>query len=1119
MNDIQAIGETEIILRNAQTLEIEERIVQKNRITPYIWGQIPWGGAGGTFSDVFYGTYTQNLGIISGFGYATSNTFIRISVNPLINSNAVCGYSDGTYLNSIKADAVIPTVGTGLQVFTAFDSNGPYFQFNGRYNQPASNRNVGAVLLSNRKVLGASDYGDTYESGGYIQTYTIANMQTACTQTTSQIMDIYYRIFFTSSTKSNTEVYNWLIAKSLDIGSLRSYSYTGEFCSSYRIPSDFKSMYWNSPTTCLAGNNINNYTTRPLVSYRSYDFSAYATNVNRFVNSWVNCPNFGAYNNFNHPTKFGNTFGTNVNSTSYMQDVNNLASGNGTLAVTGVWNPSPTSNSNGLYYPTSWPKQMILTVTDSGKASDSTAKFNYSERPICPGSSLPYLSSLCNNYGPLGDPSVNWPYWLACRTIRYDNCSIILIGYDRIIVYNIPGGKTYTITGSFTKLCQCAVSGTKIYMACRNTGLWVVDPTVSLTPTKVSLSTNNACYGVDAARDGVVWALTDGGLYKLNSSGTVTANYTSSTSVALNVSLNSWTDFTYVNGLVVDKYVSSQLVLCADLVFHTFVSTNKSVLWFDETNGSTIGPTFSWAGSCQSTNQINIGVYNSGAYTTPRTVITQGSGSYNHAFKKNSTSSFSSVLVELASVSFDDLLSTETCTWTTGYSSTASGFYVTDISLNNGNGSYRQLTGTTVSNPTFQGSLVAYDGSTKQTVISADCGGAWFQQHVYGWHVYMGNGIIVRIPYIQADNSTSHYTDNVYSLFDYTTKWTGVPFDSTFTTTYGWNGSAWVKGSTTGKPMGTGTHTLPGNASGITVQFADPASGTSFVATDKYTTILYDGFFKDNATIATMRHDFYMCPTDQGLTDLESNTIPSAPLTTPKTGYVTTIRNATSAPTVNGDSSLTFTGVGQCPIMYDASLHGDWEVDMIVPASNSAFPSVMTFGVVSDGANLVHCSATPIANITVSSYLGKTLRIVKVGNVITWYQGTTSISSQTLTTNQAGSYGRYAIRVYVGSTTASFTVPPVNIISNNTGSTYLPTLRIGNSTNNTGAYNSRFFRVDVESIQSGDVKINGVTATVLTDGTPPSTGQCSILPYSGYITFSTADIGKSVSTSLTVLYP
>ena len=47
MNDIQAIGETEIILRNAQTLEIEERIVQKNRITPYIWGQIPWGGSGG----------------------------------------------------------------------------------------------------------------------------------------------------------------------------------------------------------------------------------------------------------------------------------------------------------------------------------------------------------------------------------------------------------------------------------------------------------------------------------------------------------------------------------------------------------------------------------------------------------------------------------------------------------------------------------------------------------------------------------------------------------------------------------------------------------------------------------------------------------------------------------------------------------------------------------------------------------------------------------------------------------------------------------------------------------------------------------------------------------------
>lgn len=62
--------------------------------------------------------------------------------------------------------------------------------------------------------------------------------------------------------------------------------------------------------------------------------------------------------------------------------------------------------------------------------------------------------------------------------------------------------------GSSSDIRQCATDGSKIYVADRATGLWVIDVAGGTTSNPVAI----ACYGVDIGRSGVAWAIFNGSL-------------------------------------------------------------------------------------------------------------------------------------------------------------------------------------------------------------------------------------------------------------------------------------------------------------------------------------------------------------------------------------------------------------------------------------------------------------------------------------------------------------------------------------------------------------------------------------------------------------------------------
>ena len=67
---------------------------------------------------------------------------------------------------------------------------------------------------------------------------------------------------------------------------------------------------------------------------------------------------------------------------------------------------------------------------------------------------------------------------------------------------------------------------------------------------------------------------------------------------------------------------------------------------------------------------------------------------------------------------------------------------------------------------------------------------------------------------------------------------------------YGWNGSSWVEGDSSGRPTHTTSESL---IDGLTIKFEDGQNTPSFIQGEYYDTYVYNGIFKDNATSLNLR--------------------------------------------------------------------------------------------------------------------------------------------------------------------------------------------------------------------------------------------------------------------------
>ena len=98
-------------------------------------------------------------------------------------------------------------------------------------------------------------------------------------------------------------------------------------------------------------------------------------------------------------------------------------------------------------------------------------------------------------------------------------------------------------------------------------------------------------------------------------------------------------------------------------------------------------------------------------------------------------------------------------------------------------------------------------------------------------------------------------------------------YKDAFWKTYGWDGSAWVLGLGTGRPVHATSETLPA-LDGAKVSFADGTS-PSFITNEWWTSVLGKGLMKDNGTTYNFTLSFNLEPTE---TVAVSGAIPQTPL-------------------------------------------------------------------------------------------------------------------------------------------------------------------------------------------------------------------------------------------------
>jgi hypothetical protein len=89
---------------------------------------------------------------------------------------------------------------------------------------------------------------------------------------------------------------------------------------------------------------------------------------------------------------------------------------------------------------------------------------------------------------------------------------------------------------------------------------------------------------------------------------------------------------------------------------------------------------------------------------------------------------------------------------------------------------------------------------------------------------------------------------------------------------YGWNGTAWEAGHPNGKPTHAGQEEL---FDGVTMAWNDIGGTTQFLASDHYTTSIFNGVVMDGSTSFEFESAFYVKETIE-LTDVESATFPSS---------------------------------------------------------------------------------------------------------------------------------------------------------------------------------------------------------------------------------------------------
>jgi hypothetical protein len=871
-------------------------------------------------------------------------------------------YSERTLRHNTEGFGVYPRSGEILGVPTHSyiddDANTKLTsQYTGRFNPPptGSTRTIRSVLLRHIN----NDIIDMREL------FAFTELNIPCVQTDSQYYDIYYRLVFDYTETLNGLPYDTYKNILKDITArFEPANVTSSFPAIKNrpgdnfifSPGDRERHYGNGDISSLAYIRKKFYNISSSDGVSNYNFQhrngSIIASCAHIYKAWHN----GELSNvdlYKEHSKIQNVFGyrediKSETNNNYL-DIDNLATGSGKVLPTGDWQNEEPHVDDSLYYKTDFARRCSILITNSGNVGTSTYRLavqpfikttHITTEPSAAQHAL-HISGLLSiegagtssKRGLLGDfyhDDGNYTEAQFSAMIAYDGSSVLIPKRDKILLYSIPASKYWFINGGFTAIHQLAVRDGVIYIACRNTGLWTVNPRVSLTATKVTVTgyrTANfdVCHGVAIGYDNKLWAVGADALASYN--GSVWTLYDETTTNPFIPS-----DYAHINFLLVDKAIST------DQMLFVYNNSNPAVgFWWSTGTPVSIGPVYQPHGS-------------------------EWGGGY---CKKNKTHIVGINGHWLYNISYRTTFGSSTTTYLSGNYRDYGSFSKNIVYYNGVYYNYKTIYSDNQQGSNYTGVLINLDGSMPSPIIKDFSFNALDTDYYYSGidrtyaiNILLDDGVMFNAS-IQKRNQgptpyACYFRATVYNIgLDKTPH--GGDYRGITRKEYGWNGSSWELDHVGSK----NTHASPEPLyNGVNIAFEDGVSGTSFVNENLYKFVLCQGVLKDNATRLSMKIPVFITRTETGVAPLESSTVPA--VTALPTGLVGIHPIYKSKDVfIDGDGCIAFPGnnTGQFAVG-DKQVTGDFEIQITHTGVNDPLKRGMIIGL-----GKINKTALPLVSI------------------------------------------------------------------------------------------------------------------------------------------------------------
>lgn len=828
-------GHVEIHVKDAVTGNIIEKREHKNRLSyAAMLAYVEKGGGFGPYvgissdqteprpDDLMIKVYGETLTLIGTTPPSeTSPSFSPATVSTPATATFVARFS-------------VPAIGTSRTIWSIFltglsynrlhDSNGIFYNTT-MYEPSSSNHGIG--------FYPNIDYTSKISTPTYssIESTVTARLKLdiPCIQTDTQVLDVYYRIKFTlpvPNTTGVTDSYLNYIIKRMSGQPSPWYDYVHSNWSN-KWPASGQSFSGLQVQPFLPAINDWNEGFKDFIEYgtRWHHVSGVMPSVTRTTEWLVYKHRFGWTEDLT--ANVGRILGTihyggiwtnstaswhkvlpadvnpNVmiqpihnhswNAVSPFIDVDKLAVGQGTIVAT----------NNGWVnkdYPEFYRIQIVADGEPGGTAAYTVFKRNhfgfitnnYQERPeILPWFSAKPVNVFEKNHGVIEHhPKTTTNGYGAelaygFNALRYDYTSVVTADKSGVQWTSVISPQSYAwdATSSSplpaTYIHQMAVNAPKIWVACRDTGLYVIDKDLNTVVKKSIPGTLDKCYGVAIGYNNSIWAVMDGGIVSSTNGGTTWTVYNSGTSPAftfVGISDNNWSTVAYIR---VDKsHVDSRMLLVRNETAPVLQTT--AYVWWSATTPATagyVGTGAKWLRQHKHLCDVNDQGWWIGGFNNSYNEI-NSQDLYELTFNSASIVNTGGVLGgeykgPYGSVIFETLPTGEQCLFLLSFKYDYWGSNTSDVKK-------VQL-------------LRRYDYAKMALVVHVP---PWNNESFYTDYyrnVYLGKGVMIFTKPVQEAEDTAVYIRNQHIMID--VLWDsslGGPYSKLVWDEYRWNGSSWA---------------------------------------------------------------------------------------------------------------------------------------------------------------------------------------------------------------------------------------------------------------------------------------------------------------------------------------